>query len=127
MNPDIGKRGVATQWKKGQSGNPGGLTKEARDAYIKSAEISAKLRLKALEALEQQIDAPNADAAAIVVDQGVMQLMRDAENRALGTPKQSAEISGPDGGPIETRETGRAKLGQFLDAISGRTAGTPTE
>ena len=38
-----------------------------------------------------------------------------------------AEVSGPDGGPIQTEETGKgaAKVAALLDAISSRAAGSP--
>ena len=37
-------------------------------------------------------------------------------------PTQS-EITGKDGGPIETKERGSAKLLAYLDAVSSRAAG----
>jgi hypothetical protein len=38
-----------------------------------------------------------------------------------------AELTGKNGGPIETADQGAAKLAAYLDAISSRAAGQPTE
>lgn len=98
-NPNPDTSGLKP-FKKGESGNPGGKTAEQRLAEVKAAEISARLRLKMLEALDGD------DFGDILerLDANTLKLFKDSEDRAHGTPKATTEHSGPDGGPIPVTE-----------------------
>lgn len=82
----------------GQSGNPGGKTKEQRAAEVKAAEDAAILRAMMTASLLEKVKA-GADVASLI-DPAVLRLLKDSEDRAHGTPKQSVEQSGPDGQAI---------------------------
>lgn len=80
---------TAGSWKPGQSGNPAGRP-PLPDEYKDSIKALAKKGLQALDAI---LDNPrhfrHEQACEYVV------------NRAHGTPTVRAEISGPDGGPVQ--------------------------
>lgn len=76
----------------GQSGNPGGKTKEQRQAEVRAAEIAAKLRLAALEKMEADV-VSGADPTSLVTADN-LRLFKDSEDRAFGTPKTLAEVEG---------------------------------
>lgn len=75
----------------GQSGNPGGKTSQQRADEVKAAEIAARMRLKMLEALEQE------NSGLDRLDANTLKLFKDSEDRAHGTPKQSLDIENTDG------------------------------
>ena len=85
-----------TPFKKGVSGNPGGKTSAQRKAEVKAAEISAKLRLKMLQALDGQV-AENPESAADFIKSDVLRLFKDSEDRAFGTPTSKIEGNGEAG------------------------------
>ncbi len=80
-------------WKKGQSGNPGGRTKESKDVK----ELAKKHTKEAIERLVFWMRSDNAkasvSAANVLLDRG------------HGKPAQSTEISGPNGGAIYVNVT----------------------
>lgn len=111
-----GKPPVETQFKPGQSGNPGGKTAEQRQNEVKAAEIASRLRLKMLEALEAE-DATILDR----LDPNTLKLFKDSEDRAHGTPVQSVDHS-TQGKPIAPVTGFDVRI---VDAPSGDTD-TPT-
>lgn len=98
------------KWKPGQSGNPGGKTSEQKRREMENAELATKARGRFLAALNKalgefdhdQLDAKAAGKVLARMSPDVMRLLTDAENRGLGTPKQSVELGGIGGGPIRT-------------------------
>lgn len=84
----------------GQSGNPGGKTSEHRRLEIEAAEMAARLRHRMLVALDSQMDVNDMPAVLDAIKSDVLRLIKDSEDRAHGTPKQSIESSGPDGAAI---------------------------
>lgn len=87
-----------TRFQPGQSGNPGGKTSEHREAEVKAAEISAKLRLAMLSRMQELLDS-GSDAVELMTSDA-LRLFKDSEDRAHGAPKQSSELSGPGGEPL---------------------------
>lgn len=92
-NPDC-----PTKWKPGQSGNPGGKTREHRQAEIKAAELAAKARLGLVQAFANLVDgvATDEERHALMTSEA-LRLLKDSEDRAFGTPVQSVETTSPDG------------------------------
>lgn len=85
-----------------EGGNPnnlGGKTREQREAEYKAAEISAQLRLKALSDMLERVESGKMKAEDLV-ENAILKLFKDSEDRAHGTPKQTSEVSGPGGGDI---------------------------
>lgn len=85
---------------KGQSGNPGGRPKAAYDLQ----ELARERTLKALDTLTTIMESEDAPPAARV---GAACALLD---RAYGKPVQMTEITGRDGGPIETKELSDMEL-----------------
>ena len=81
-------------FKKGQSGNPGGRPKE--DPELKElARAKTKEAIQVLASIMKSKKAPAAarvSAACALLDRG------------YGKPVQMTELSGPNGGPIETKD-----------------------
>lgn len=88
----------STQFKPGQSGNPGGKTSEHRQAEIRAAEIAAKSRLDAVAAFARLMEgcATDADRLALV-DANALKLLKDSEDRAFGTASQHVDQTSSDG------------------------------
>lgn len=88
----------ATQFKPGQSGNPGGKTREHRQAEIRAAELAAKAQLDLVEALSDALDnAKNNEEKLEQIRSDVLKLLKDSQDRGFGAPTQPTEISNPDG------------------------------
>lgn len=80
------------------NGNAPGKTSEQRAAEIKNAELATKIRTRFLNALHNVVEADTLDSQALERISGdILRLLRDAEDRGLGTPKTSVDISNPDG------------------------------
>lgn len=84
----------------GQSGNPGGKSAETIRLEREAADIALRMRLKWLKALEAQADAGD-EAALGLLSSEALNLAKQSEDRAHGTPRQSVEHSGEGGGPLQ--------------------------
>ena len=95
-NPNIGKIGKSTQWKKGQTGNPNGQPRKlpslnavlTRVFGVTAEDEVSKIDLLIEAMYKQAIKKGNVQAANLILD------------RMHGRPKQSVEISGA----LEARE-----------------------
>lgn len=92
-----------TRWQAGQSGNPGGKTKEHKRLELEAAEMAARLRHAMLSSMQEKLT-QGADPLELVSGDA-LRLFKDSEDRAHGTPKATTEMSGPDGGPINAEIT----------------------
>lgn len=93
-----GKPPEHSQWKPGQSGNPGGKSSAHRKAEIRAAELAAKVQLDLIEALSNTLDAAEGDAVKLeAIKSDVLKLLKDAQDRGFGTPKSSLDLSSDDG------------------------------
>jgi hypothetical protein len=109
----------STQFKPGQSGNPGGKSSEHRKAEVRAAELAAKVQLDLVEALHNTLTAAQDDAdklAAIKAD--VLKLLKDTQDRAYGTPKSSVDLESPNGTMTPTQGAQDA----FLAALRAKGA-----
>jgi hypothetical protein len=96
-----------TRFKPGDSGNPVGKSSEQRRLEIANAERATRIRARMLEALEAELDrldredegeAKTAATAAIKAD--ILKLLKDTEDRGLGTPLQSVKHTGDGEAPV---------------------------
>lgn len=91
-----------------------------------AAEKSAKARLRLISVIAEKMDAPGATAEDVLafLTPEALRLFRDSEDRAFGTPKTATEITGPNGGPLQTEDVTAADiLKSRIDAIASRTTG----
>ena len=67
-----------------------------------AAKIAARLTLESLSSLQEKLDSGDLDASDLITPD-VMRFIKEAQDRAHGTPKATSEVSGPDGGAIPTK------------------------
>lgn len=72
-------------WKKGQSGNPGGMTKKTKALLTRNAERASRLRARLLDSLEKAEGDPELTTE-------LLRMLKDSEDRGYGAPKQ--EVGG---------------------------------
>ena len=84
-----------TRFQQGNNANPGGKSKEHRRLEIEAAEMAAKLRHAMLSAMTEKLNKESTgekpDAMALLSGDA-LRLMKDSEDRAHGTPKQSVDL-----------------------------------
>lgn len=88
-NPD-------TQFKPGQSGNPGGKTSSHRQLEVKAAELAARIQFDLVTALSDVVK----DGGTIALEQikgDVLKLIKDAQDRGYGAPVQVLDNTSSDG------------------------------
>ena len=88
-----------------ENGNPinlAGKTSQQREDEYKAAEISARLRLKALTVMLEKVDAEEIDILDLV-EPSSLKLFKDSEDRAHGTPQASTKLSGDPDAPLVTQ------------------------
>lgn len=79
-------------------GNPQGVTSEQRKMEIANAEAATRIRQRALHAIEAKLgESSTDDAIALLVEAAMLKLLKDTEDRGLGTPKASLDLSSEDG------------------------------
>ena len=81
----------ATQFKPGQSGNPGGKTKKHRQAEVAAAELAANISLELVTAVSDAIENADNSTKQEQIRGDVLKLLKDVQDRAHGTPKQTIE------------------------------------
>lgn len=88
----------ATRFKPGQSGNPSGISSERQKILHEAAERAERVYLKMITQLENKInDNPEEEVALMAIKADVLKLLKDVQDRAYGTPKQSVDLSSKDG------------------------------
>ena len=85
---------VSKQFKAGQSGNPGGKTSKQRKAEIANAEKATLIRGRLLSAV---IEATENGASLEHIEAAMLKLIKDSEDRGLGTAVQSVNVESPNG------------------------------
>ena len=79
-------------------GNPQGATSAQRQMEIENAERATRIRQRALKAVEAKlVECSTDDAIALLVEAAMLKLIKDTEDRGLGTPKASLDLSSEDG------------------------------
>ena len=76
------------QFKKGQSGNPGGISSEAALMIRENAEAALAIRKRLLSAVNATLNESATEDAVKFVEAAVLKLLKDAEDRGLGAPVQ---------------------------------------
>lgn len=91
-----------TRFKPGTSGNPGGKTSAQRDLEVRNAELATRISNKFLEELATAVEGGSGDEVLAHVRAEVLKLIKDSQDRGLGTPRQSIEHTSPDGSMTPT-------------------------
>ena len=88
----------STQFKPGQSGNPGGKTSEHRQAEIRAAEAAALVQADLVEALARVVQAAAGDTDKLeYLNKEVNTLLKNAQDRGFGSPQQHVDQTSSDG------------------------------
>ncbi len=82
-----------TRFKPGQSGNPGGKTSAQRKMEIANAERATRIRMRLLQAIDEATMTPELTSE-------VLKLIKDSEDRGLGTPTNKTAFTDSDGNDI---------------------------
>lgn len=85
-----------TRWKPGQTGNPGGMTKEQAEKRKANRDKAFAIEEKLLAALEQELT-ENEAAALEHIRADVLRLIHTAIERVDGKPKQQIDNTSSDG------------------------------
>jgi hypothetical protein len=79
-------------------GNPQVATSAQRKMEIENARIATEIRQRALHAVHAKlVECSTDDAIALLVEAAMLKLLKDTEDRGLGTPKASLDLSSDDG------------------------------
>jgi len=84
-----------TQFGAGNKANPQGKTSAQRKAELANAEKATKLRGRLLDAVLKATD--GADISTEFVEAAILKLIKDSEDRGLGTSVQSVNVESPNG------------------------------
>ena len=87
-----------TRFQPGKSGNPTGKSAETALRDHATADLASRFRHALLSSVQEKLEA-GADPFSLVTAD-VIRVLKDSEDRAHGTPKQSVEHGGEGGGPI---------------------------
>ncbi len=118
-----GKPPKEHQFKKGTGGNPGGKTSEQKRMEMENAARATRIRGRFLEALEALMS-EHPEKQTLIEERltgDVLRLIKESEDRGLGTARQSVDLSSEDGSmtpqgiPDDVRSA--------LDAIAGKISG----
>jgi hypothetical protein len=86
------------QFKKGQSGNPSGISKARKQLLDEAADMAAQVQHRMLEAtLSMMREHPEKEKALAFLNADTRQLMKELLDRAEGTAKQSVDHTSSDG------------------------------
>lgn len=91
-NPNPDTRGLKP-FKKGQSGNPGGISSERKKLMNEAAAMATRIMHRQLQALEGVMNEhPKKERIVEYITADIHRLVKDAIDRADGTPKQSVDM-----------------------------------
>ena len=100
-----GKPPKHSQFKPGDVNNPKGKTSEQKLLELANAEAATRIQARLLQALEGQMleDPTKLTIVDSFIKAEVLKLIKDAQDRGLGTAKQSVDVSSSDGSMTPTR------------------------
>lgn len=87
-----------SRFKPGQSGNPGGISKERKRLMNESATMAARIMHRQLEALTATFNEhPEKERIVESITADIHRLVKDALDRVEGTARQSVDHTSSDG------------------------------
>jgi Tfp pilus assembly protein PilX len=91
-----GKPPKHAQFQRGQTGNPKGKTSEQKRLELANAEAAMRIRERILRAAEAKLNECSTDEVLEkFVEAAMLKLLKDSEDRGLGSPVQA--VTNPDG------------------------------
>jgi len=96
---EVGKGKPPKHTRIGQpAGPPPGKTKTQKAIEMENAELAQLAKNRLLRALTaKQAEQSTDEVLASLTGSDILRLIKDAEDRAHGTPRQSVDVSNPDG------------------------------
>ena len=110
-------------------GNPGGgKTAEQKRLEYEAAEISARIRHKVLSVIAENMEAGLAPIEGMTAAD-ILRLMKDSEDRAHGTPKQTLHGAGDEGEHLHkvSADEAFARIASRLASVAPGTTGSPDQ
>lgn len=93
----------ATQFKPGQSGNPGGMSRETRAKIDAARDKAADVYLQLVTALSVKLTDSQAEEALEAIRGDNLKLLKDVMDRSIGSPKQQIDNTSSDGSMSPSR------------------------
>lgn len=87
----------STQFKPGQSGNPGGINSETHRLIKENAERAARIQHMLLDGLEKKLTDASPDEREAILRADVNKIIGDALDRHLGKATQPVDNTSSDG------------------------------
>jgi len=87
----------STQFKPGQSGNPGGINSETHRLIKENAERAARIQHMLLDGLEKKLTDASPDECEAILRADVNKIIGDALDRHLGKATQTIDAKSSDG------------------------------
>lgn len=117
-----GKPPIHTRFKKGDVNNPRGKTSEQKKLEMENLSLAQQAKNRFLKALvAKQAEQSTDEVLEGMTGADILRLIKDAEDRVMGTPKQSVDLSSEDG--TMTPKGVADDLVAALDAIAGKVTG----
>lgn len=85
-----------TRFGAGIRANPSGKSSKQKEAEIRNAELATILRTRALEAAQAALERVEA-SGNILEHVDLLRLIKDSEERGLGSPKANLDLTNSDG------------------------------
>jgi hypothetical protein len=89
-NPNPDTSGLRPAFAPGQSGNPGGKTSAQRKLEVENAEKATRIHAALLDQFIKLIE----EGEQVALEANLLKLVKDAQDRGLGAPKQTTELEG---------------------------------
>lgn len=91
------KKSPATRFG-GPRGNIPGKTGLQREMEIRNAQVATEIRARLLDAVKATLQEDTSTANALArIEANVLKLLKDSEERGLGAPKASVDLTNSDG------------------------------
>lgn len=100
-----------TRFGAGNKANPQGKTSAHRKAEIRAAELAALVQLEWMESLHNVVTDAQGDVKKLeYINKEMNTLIKNAQDRGFGAPKQPTELTSPDGSMSPAAATSDAVL-----------------
>lgn len=111
----------------GPRGNTPGKTSRQRELEIENAELATKIRSRLLKAVHAIVSKAKDAQALAMVEADLLRLLKDSEERGLGTPKASVDVT-TDGKALPAAvDLSRLSTAALAELVAARDAAKPRD